>query len=171
MALIIETGAGLSNSDAYVDEAYVTAYATKFGLTFPGTASATQQEVAVRKATQFLDVKYEPRTIGIRAHETQALAWPRVDATDSDGYTQSSTAIPEELKEATAEAAVKALAGEDLLPDVADPGALTAKSTKVGPIEISKEWAAGGKGETKRYSKIDGLLARWLRSSNILVRA
>lgn len=77
MSLIVETGGGLSNADAYADVATVAVYAAARGLTF-GSGDSPISEAAIRRATAYIDATYRSRFPGYRLHgRMQALEWPR----------------------------------------------------------------------------------------------
>jgi len=89
MAIVVETGAGLTNSNSYVTEAEVTAYASDRGVTLTETVS-----VLIYKAMDYLQtLDY----IGTKYSEEQALLWPR-DGVYIDGYYIERSTIPQELK-------------------------------------------------------------------------
>ena len=137
MAFQVETGAGLSDANAYAAVADADAYALDRGITSWASATTAQKQVALIDATLFLDATY--RFVGTRTSATQALAWPRTGAADQhDGNEIASNAIPIVLKRAVCELAVKALAAS-LLQDQERGGMID--SVKVGPVAVS--YAAG----------------------------
>lgn len=134
MALIKETGAGLSNANAYSDVAGVESYMADRGLTWSGSPSVAQKEAAIIKATDYIDATY--RFIGNRASSSQALAWPRAQAADTvEGIDIASTIVPPAVIRATSELAVKVQTGSDLLPDLDRGGMIN--SASVGPVSVS----------------------------------
>jgi len=98
MALTIGT-------DAYETLANVRAYWADHDTT-SSTAwialSDSEAEILIRKATNWVDRNFE--YIGDKATAEQRLKWPREDAT-AQGFTLSSTEIPWQIEEATAEIA------------------------------------------------------------------
>lgn len=97
MALIIEDGTGRANAEAYAD---ATAFAV-WHLAFYGTATTATNpaaEAAIRRAVAYLDGL---AWIGIPAYgRAQALAWPRGNAVDRNGYGFEVDAVPREVIEA-----------------------------------------------------------------------
>lgn len=94
MALVIETGAGLSNAEAYADVASCSAWATAyFGHALNGNNA--DKEAAIRRAVAYMDgLAWK----GTRAHgRLQALAWPRANVTDCEGSAIASNVIPAEV--------------------------------------------------------------------------
>src|SRR5687767_15226190 len=109
MAIIVEDGTGLSTAESYITVAYADTYHTDRGqTTWTGTDAA--KEAALRRALAYLDGRYGPRFNGLRKlGRDQALMWPRVGASDSEGWLIDDTVIPAELKRAQAEAALREL--------------------------------------------------------------
>jgi len=162
MALVVETGAGLSNAESYISVAdtttYLTAYKTAAQLAVWTALDVSVQENACRVATQYLDSGYRGMWKGSRANETQALAWPRVNAEDGDGYVLSSTALPTVLEQATAEAAFRHANGDTLLADESAGENISSESSSLGPLSESKTYS-GVKTSSKQYPTITRLLA------------
>ncbi|MGB0972784.1 MAG: DnaT-like ssDNA-binding protein, partial [Mycobacterium sp.] len=143
MALTVEDGTGLAAAESYASAAeaiaYLDAHAASGSSNVFTAASTPDQEIALRAATDYLDGNYSSRWLGYRANQVQALDWPRSDVTDIDGYAIASTTVPQRLKDATAELALRFIAtssGHDtqrLQPDQTPPvGQVTVKRTKAG---------------------------------------
>lgn len=103
----------------------------------------------------------------------QPLSFPRLDLVDSDGFRING--IPDRLKEAGAEYAVRAVAA-NLLPDptVDDTGrAVIRKKERVGPIEEETQYAGGGVVSQifRPYPAADRLLAELLKPGGRVIRA
>jgi len=102
----------------------------------------------------------------------QPLSFPRLDLFDRDSI--RITGMPERLKQAVAEYAVRSRSAT-LRPDptVDDTGAeVTLKREKVGPIEEETRYREGGRIATaKPYPAADTLLQEFLQISGILLRA
>jgi hypothetical protein len=67
--MLVETGVGLRDADAYVTVAFATSYLTKMGRATEagwGTQTNAVREAAIIKATQALDLNFEPRLKGSR---------------------------------------------------------------------------------------------------------
>lgn len=134
MALVKETGAGLLNSNAYNDVAGVELYMADRGLSWSGSPTTAQKEAAIIKATDYIDATY--RFIGNRASSSQALAWPRAQATDVvEGVDIATNIVPPAVIRATSELAVKVQTGTELLPDMDRGGMIN--SASVGPVSVS----------------------------------
>lgn len=177
MALIVEDGTGKVDAESFNSLAEILTYATKYGLTWPGSASSTDQEVAAREAAQYMEAVYGGQITGSRVSSTQALSWPRNYAEDAElepgGYTGTyyipSNIVPVRWKEAHAELSVKALT-EDLMPDLANPGSIKSKSVQVGPISKSVEYV-GANSPIKWFRKVDLMVTRYLHDTAVLKRA
>jgi len=158
MALIVEDGTGKSDAESYRSVADTDTYFAKHRN--PSTwlkADTEDKEDALRRASQYLDLHYGHRLLGSRTNETQALAWPRSSVWDRDGFAIDDDAIPTKWKDATSEAALRALAG-DLFEDVDEPGTVKREKVKVGPLSEDIEYS-GGKSSAAEYPIIDRLVA------------
>ncbi len=132
MALIVEDGSGLSNSEAYASVAEADAYFTARNNEAWDLLEDPDKEIALRKAADFMTQQYRSRWQGYKRTREQAMDWPRYEVI-VDGYEIPSDTIPKELKLASFELAVRASTAE-LLPD--EPTASIVKRQKAGPLEI-----------------------------------
>lgn len=139
MALIVEDGSALTNAESYCSVAFATEYNAAFGNTDWTEYVTEDREIALRRATQWLDNNFGTVWKGQKVSSTQALDWPRSGVSDQDGYGLPSDEIPLALKQACAEMAVRALADE-LDPDVENPGNIKRETIRVGPILESTEY-------------------------------
>ncbi len=173
MSLVVEDGTGLTNADSYASVVEADAYHAAQGAPAAWSgASSDAKESGLRQATLYLDARYGQRFRGRRAHETQALKWPREDAVDDDGFTFVSTALPTRLKQATAELALKVVEGTALSTDVAaTAGALASKTLKVGSLEKAESYFEGTVGQQTTFSKAVNLLRDLVEPIGIRERA
>jgi hypothetical protein len=117
LVLIKEDGSGLANANSYADVAEADAFheAHLYATDWTG-ASAGNKAAALVFATRLIDAHYQFR--GFKAHDTQALQWPREFARDDDALRVSgvgglmsrseyfeSDSIPKVLRDATIETA------------------------------------------------------------------
>ncbi len=155
MAFTPEDGSGKDDANSYVDVAFADGYFADRGQTQWGTAAQADREVALIKATDYIDKRFGPMFKGYRRAKQQALEWPRLDAYDEDGFAYDGIdIIPRTLQKACAEYALRALQNGPLAPDPAamfpvedktssspgsitqaTGGAVTKQKSKVGPIE------------------------------------
>lgn len=167
MALIVETGSIVAGAESYISTADATAYHSARGNAAWAALATLQQEIALRRATDYMGGAYGARWSGMRVSPLQALDWPRYDAYMPDGCTAyPSTTVPELVRRACAELALRFAVSGDLAPDI-KPQAV---SVKVGPIEKVYSQTASQK---VRYRAVDDLLAPVLGRAGgmVLVRA
>jgi hypothetical protein len=165
MALVVETGAGLADAEAYCSVAAADARHTAFGNTAWADLSTADKEVALRKATAKLTQDYRTRWKGERRTSAQALDWPRYGVRVECIYLANDT-VPADIVNACADLAVKA-SSEDLTPDL-ERGIVR---EKVGPLETEYDRYSP---QSKRYAAIDRALAPYMVGSSVmatLVRA
>lgn len=153
--LILETGAGLNNSNAYIDVEYFVDYWLARGV----AVAANELDIAsaIIIATQYADSVFNFR--GEIKLTTQALAWPRVEVYDNEGREISPDVVPVKLKQAIAEYAKRQLEAS-LLPDMPDTGAIQSKRDKLGDLETETVYqdGTGGYFGVKRYPMADNLI-------------
>ena len=155
MALIVETGQSIAGADSYVTVAEADAYhAARGSAVWPGSMSETDREQLLRRATDNMSEKYYSSWSGYRISQYQPLDWPRSGMTFA-GYPVAIDAIPDQIKRAQMELAIRAI-----------DGPLTIDQTqrvvmkKTGPLE--REYAPGSTPQT-RYSQVDQLLSPFLK--------
>ncbi len=162
--MAIEVTPGHADAVAYDTAANADAYFTARGVT-TWTGDATAKEAALVRGADYLERRYRQRWVGTKATSTQALAWPRLNVEDVDGYAIASTVVPEAVKRANFEAALLVLSGTDLEPVLERAGAVTHKKTKAGPVETETEYSGGAPARAS-ITSIDGLLAGLVRGVN-----
>lgn len=132
MALTVETGSGSATSDALVALADADEYhAAQGNATWTGEDA--DKETAIRRATGVLN-GYSWQ--GYRTNgRNQSLAWPRAGVVDREGYGIDSDEIPQEIKDACCELALRELVTPGTLtPDLIAGDSV--KREKVGPLEV-----------------------------------
>jgi hypothetical protein len=161
MALIVEDGTGLSNADSYISSADATIYHTNIGNA--GWNAVVDKDAALRKATEYMRSTYYGKWAGYPKTQTQRLDWPRYSVEYRNGGLYADNAVPEEVKNACAELALKSTI-EELMPDAEQ----TVKREQVGPIEV--EYNVYGV-PTNKFTAITAMLAPLLnetRSANMV---
>lgn len=103
MSLIVEDGTGLSTAESYISVADATAYFAAYGGA-DAFSSLDDAEVALRKASRDLDMLYGASYSSTALTKTQALLFPRVTFTDTNGRTV--TGLPKVVGQAAAELAL-----------------------------------------------------------------
>jgi hypothetical protein len=131
--IIVETGAGLTNSNSYVSESDLATYASDRGITITGTAA-----VLIIQAMDYLESR---QFLGTKSDIDQALQWPRFGV-EVDAYYVDSDEIPTLLKQAEMEICIAIDGGVNPL---ANLGRET-KREKVGDLEV--EYAVGARPDT-----------------------
>ena len=150
--MIVENGTGLKNADSYVSVEFADSYFSTRGEKTWAEFETTAKEALLIKATDYLEAMYIDKWKSTKLKADQALACPRV------GF-----GVPERLKKAVCELALKANSGEL----VADVERLTTKE-KVGSIEV--EYSEYADPATK-YAYVLNLLKPYLNlSSGMIVR-
>lgn len=152
MALVVEDGSGLSNSNSYATAAQADTYASDRGLS-AWTGDTATKEAALIRATDYIEATYREAWLGYRKTATQALSWPRSNV-EVDLYPIASTIVPVEVRNATIELAIRALS-EDLLADQTQ----RVKREKVDVLEIEY---ADGSDATKRYPFVSRMLSPYI---------
>jgi hypothetical protein len=154
MSLIVEVGGQSSDSYCSVEEA--SAYAAKKGLAF-AASPIEPAEQALRRATAWIDATYRIRFPGAATDVWQSLEWPRAGVVYR-GEAYDETKIPQQIKDATCEAAIREIAKPGILsPDRQRGGAI--KEIQAGSVDIT--FADNAPIETA-FTAIDGLLSGFL---------
>lgn len=132
MAFTVQGDAPIAGANAYVDVATFRAYWTDRGVATSPTFDDTAVQVALVKATQYLDVRFE--YVGERVDRAQDLEWPRQFAYNDRN--DQVTGVPTAVKHATIEYAYRALSASLLADPTTDPTGFVVKSKEevVGPI-------------------------------------
>lgn len=173
MALIVEDGTGKADSESYLSVSDATTYHDARGNTaWSGLGTDALREQALRKATDYLVQVYRMRWGGYRSNGTQALDFPRALLRMPDysyaglnGYTTIggnyyyvNDEVPQEVKNACAELALKSISGE-LAPDLER----SVVKEKIDVIEVEYDKNAL---QYTRYRAIDNMLAPFLNGGS-----
>lgn len=170
MAFVVEDGTGVVGANAYCEVAFVTDYLTdRNRQTENGwnTASVAAQQAAIVAATDYIETRFGHLVLGYLQYpdKPQGLSMPRTHLRDRAGRLVEG--IPDNWKKATAEYAVRAVAGAKLMPDpvVDDSGrAVKRKREVIGPIVTELEYEGGPAFShlLKPYPAADRLLYEYL---------
>lgn len=159
MALIVEDGSAVPKAESYISvadaDAYWAARTHDSQSTVWSALTTPQKEGSLRESTAYLDATYGNDYKGIRRGYVQGLLWPRTGALDEAGYPLPD--LPDELKKAAAELAVRA-SSERLAVDSARGGLVKRTKDKVGPLEQEIEYVDGATINTS-YGSVNGILA------------
>ena len=93
MPLVVEDGAGLVGADAYTSVADADAYFLASANATWAAASNSDKEVAIVKATRYMEKRFGAKWKGQIASSEQALGWPRRYVYDERG-TELAARVP-----------------------------------------------------------------------------
>lgn len=156
MSLILEDGTAPAGANSYATETMADDYFDARGNT-TWTDSTDDKEAALIRATQAIDALYRGRWPGYRSNfRSQNLEWPRTNAYDTEGNIIDSDEIPQEVIDATCEAAIRELATSgSMIPDLDRGGDI--RAITAGSVSIQYGAAAA---VTTTFSLIDGILSK-----------
>lgn len=158
MAFVVETGAGLSNSNSYATVAAADEYVTDRGITGWTSLTSTVKQQALIKATDYLEATYRDAWKGDRVTETQALSWPRMSVY-VDNFLMDANVVPKPVINACIEMALKSAAGETLIADQSQ----RVKREKVDVIEVEYQDYSD---PAQQYLFVNRMLSAYLLSSS-----
>ena len=166
MALIVEDGTRVANSNTYISLADAEVYMGDRIDSNWTSAATDEKNAALIEAGMYLD---SLNWKGEKVVRDQSMELPRQNFFDSDGFEFTTTQIPARVLDAQVEAAREHLAGSTLLPTVKPEGRIKRKKIDV----LEKEFFASANSGQTTFSKIDGLLSGLVRAGNngILTRS
>jgi hypothetical protein len=130
--LIVETGVGLANANAYVSVAETDTYYSQHLYSAAwADAALPQREAAIIQATAMVDLLTD--FDGVPTTTTQGLRCPRNGLTNREGVAYLNSVIPAGLKRAVCELTRFLLAGDRTV----DPDTAGYSSISVGAISVS----------------------------------
>lgn len=133
MALVVEDGTGVVNADSYASLATVDAFQAARGGTAWAAASAPNREIAIRRATDYLDLYH---ISGEQLSSTQSLSWP-FESPLTDSWPRDLSI----LSKAVCLLAPIALQAGDLVARVPDEAQVLSKTDRVGDLSESRTYA------------------------------
>lgn len=171
MTLTVEDGTGLANADSYLSEANADTFLAALGWTAWAAATSPNKEIALRKATRFVDDAFGPQAKGVRIVDTMSLQWPRIGVYDRDGYYVATDAVPQQVKDSCALAAVLALSTELIPSSITAAAAIHSYRVKVDTIEEETVYGGSGDPQETIYPEILRRMSTLLRPSLGVMRA
>ena len=152
--IIVEDGTAKTDSNSYVSEAEALLYHSNMGNSEWASATDEQRQVALIRGTKALDGNYRARWKGVQYdYPNQALEFPRSGIVVK-GVSLGVNVIPENLKEACCECALRELASKgSMTPDLQRGGEV--KKVKADTVSIEFE---SGASTTTTFTAIDNLL-------------
>jgi hypothetical protein len=186
----------INGANAYIDEAFFALYHTSRGNAVPAGKTSAQIQAAIVQATDYLDQKYRfsgvkllqilgnsalgsnsmfleswltPFAVQGRNYlspstSKQSTEWPRQGVVDFSGDTING--IPEAIKGACAELAIRVLNGTSLQPDydaslVSAGGVVSSITKRIGPLEKSVTYdTRNGLGFFASFPMVDRMLSK-----------
>ena len=168
MAFVVENGSGLATATSYIDTEFADGYFEDRNNPAWSQLNEDAKKAACILATDYIDFRWGAAFKGERLFLGQALEFPRTGFVN----VANQPIIPEVLKKATAEYAIRA-SSAPLAPDIEqDPSGfqVSRRMEKVGPIEERTDFAFLGPGATRQllkpYPAADMLLRALLRNGN-----
>ncbi len=167
---VVETGSGSTTANSYLSVDDADQYFENYGNTSTWTAlDAADKEQALRFGTQFLETRFAAQWLGRKANKTQALAWPRCGI-HVDGYLLDDASLPQKLKDATAEAALRYLTDGELFPDVDNPGSVQREKVAADGAEVETAYFEPGQSQIAFYRKVELLVREFVYSGSEVIR-
>lgn len=186
MAITVEDGTGLVGANAYISVADANTYFVALGNAGWAGATAPNKEVAIVKATRYMQKRFGTKWKGLISTSAQGLGWPRRYVYDERG-TELIDQVPVQLARACAEYANYALTNE-LIPSIIYPiadgapvpfGRINRKIEKVGPIYEETYYSISGVNASRvssgsslvdanrlvQYPEADLLVGQFIKSS------
>lgn len=138
VTLTVEDGTIVADSNSFVDEAAIIAFALNRGVVLPATSDAELDAVAVLgiKASDYLKAM---AWRGEVVDANQSMPWPRKNLNVTPSFAEN--AVPRAVIEAQLQLALIVNSGTSLLPTSSGAGILIKE--KVGPIENMYSEKAG----------------------------
>lgn len=164
----VETGTGSTTSNSYVSEADADQYHDDVGNATAWDA-VTSKTVALVLASQFIDNEFRGRWKGVSSNDNQAMSWPRHGVVTAEGRWLESDTIPQRLKDAVCELALKT-ASDTLMPDQTANAGVVEEEVEVGPIKERVKYA-GAKPQQKLYALAKALVSDYLKSGRTMQRS
>lgn len=153
--------AGSPDRVAYVERAEADAYHSARGNSAWAEGSEESRDAALIRASEAIDALYGSKFPGQKSGgRNQTLAWPRENwdssfVTDNEGFDIPNDEIPQEICDATCEAALRELASPgSMMPDLERGGSI--KRMAAGSVEI--EYSDNAPSSTT-FSIINGILS------------
>jgi len=170
MALIIEDGSQVTDSNSYVTRADYITYANARGITIADTAAA---DVQLLTAAEYID-RHEDNLKGYIVERDQSMAYPRNNLT-IDGWYWGSDEIPRQVILCQLAFALDINSGEDLYNRSQNPNLITKSERVEGAIDIEYAVSESTGQKLSQTSTGDALLASLLNNSGLtsisLIRA
>lgn len=161
MTIIVEDGTIVANANSYIDDTFLTTYASSRGVTLPATVQ--EREVLLINAMDYIE-SFAEKFKGERTEpDTQELQWPREDVQIYHADLDKNT-IPKELKRAQAQAAIEASTADLFFKD----DGTRVKKEKLDVLEV--EYFEGGNSGQPFFEKVSKLMEPLLSNASTALR-
>ena len=138
MTFTLEDGTAKTDANAFVSVTAFKAYCDLRGVSY-SAYSDEQLEQAIVRGTDYLSEGFSWKGTKVKPRGTtggeQALAWPRYNATDRNGYTVESDSVPWEVVRATCEVAIAEMASPGVMQPTYTPSERV-KRERVDKLEV-----------------------------------
>jgi hypothetical protein len=161
MALIVEDGSQVTDSDTYVTRVDYIAYALTLGITVASNANTDTQLV---KAAEYI-AHHEATLKGYRVDRDQSMAYPRTGLY-IEGFYWESDEIPRQVILCQMNFALDVNNGEDLYNRSVNPNIAVTKERVEGAVEI--EYANNAQQKLSKTSTGDALLRSLLKNGGLM---
>lgn len=160
MAVIVEDGSIVANSDSYVTRAEYIAYALSIGIVINSDATA---DVELIKAAEYIKA-HEVNLKGDLVERAQSMAYPRANLW-INGFSWSSEEIPTQVKNCQMSYALLIHTGEDLYNRSPNPNQVVKREKIDGAVEVEYEVPVNGNSTALTSSAADAQLDVLLKSN------
>lgn len=154
MALIVEDGSNVADSNTYVSEGDLNEYLQDRGLELP---QGIQASALIIRAMDYVE-RYD--FLGERSNDNQSLSFPR-RGVFSDGIELSDKVIPSKIKKAVCQLAYEA-SSQDLLPS--SDGKMVVRERVEGAVDVS--YSPNQSSNVPSFPLVDSLLSEYISSGS-----
>lgn len=158
MTLIVENGSIVAGANSYASVADADAYYLVRANAAWAALTNEAKEAALILGTDFIEATYSQSWLGDIVSPDQPLSWPRVGVR-INGYAIQPNVVPDKVKQAAIEMALRASAGEPLIID--EGQRVTEERVDVLTVKYAEF-----SDPTLRYPYVNRLLTPYLRSGS-----
>ena len=119
----------------------------------------TSREIALRSATQWIDVTHKDRMAGSVTDDTQSLQYPRDGIYDDKGEEIADTDIPVAIQDATCEIALLSVDSTELYHTTSSSDSSQITEEKIGPITTKYFINDARVGQQPMFFKIESMMS------------
>jgi hypothetical protein len=142
--IIVETGVGVASANSYISLEDAEQYLLTFSNN-DGAIAGFNDELAAKclvQACRTIDTLYGNKFYGLMQSPSNSLLWPRTSFIGNNGRLFAASVIPDCIKQAQAELALKIYNGEPAIPVSNTEAAVRSKSVSIdGAVSTSVTYA------------------------------